>query len=193
MRVSKEFNDKKHFIQFSRNVRGILITAGYDRMQKERFSIFSLELCAGGCYKMQGKQRIWGFSAHTGIIIGVMFVIFFIIDRFNPAMEFLTSSLSKWLMLLLALCAIINGLLSAVHLFRIRKRRDEKRSASHAGPSQGREHMPTQRLTQPYCDTHKRTPPQRTRPIMDEPYGHSPQRDEGLDPTYRRRDPNTAR
>ncbi len=90
---------------------------------------------------MQGRQRIWGFFAHTGIIIGAMFVVFFSIDRFNPAMEFLTSNLSKWLVLVLALCAITNGLFSAEHLFRIRKRREERRSSSRAGLSQDRERM----------------------------------------------------
>lgn len=138
---------------------------------------------------MQDKQRVWSFFAHMGVIVGMMFIVFFSIDRFNPAMEFLTSSLSKWLMLLLALCAMINGLFSAVHLFRMQKRRDEKRSPPHARPSQERERMSAQRATQPYYGAPKHTP-QRTRPTIDGPYGHSPKRSKAGDPVYRGRDPN---
>lgn len=77
---------------------------------------------------MLEKQRIWGMFAHASIIIGMMFVVFFVIDLFNPAMEFLTSSISKWLMLVLALCAIFTGLYSAIFLFQKQKRREEKRT-----------------------------------------------------------------
>ena len=84
---------------------------------------------------MRDKQRIWGFFAHASIIVGMMFVVFFVIDRFNPAMEFLTSSLSKWLMLALALCAMISGLYSAIFLFQKQKRRDDKRSYAQEIPA----------------------------------------------------------
>ncbi len=73
------------------------------------------------------KQRFWGFLAHTSIIVGMMLVIFFVIDRFNPAMEFLTSNISKWLILLFALCSILNGLFSAVFLFQKQKQREGRR------------------------------------------------------------------
>lgn len=101
---------------------------------------------------MPDKQRIWGFFAHTSIIVGMMFVVFFVIDRFNPAMEFLTSSLSKWLMLVLALCAILTGLYSAVFLFQKQKRRDEKRSHPQARPAYERETVLQERFAQPYFD-----------------------------------------
>lgn len=87
---------------------------------------------------MHKKQSLWGFFAHTGIIVGMMFVVFFIIDRFNPAMEFLTSEISKWLILLLALCAIGNGLYSARLLFQRQKRQEEK-SLSLRQAQRGRE------------------------------------------------------
>lgn len=109
---------------------------------------------------MQDKQRIWGLFAHASIIIGMMFVVFFIIDRVNPAMEFLTSSLSKWLMLLLALCSIIIGLYSAIFLFQRQKRRDEKRSHPQTRPAREREEIQQQRLVQQYLDP-RTTPQQR--------------------------------
>ena len=94
---------------------------------------------------MPDQQRIWGFFSHASIIIGMMFVVFFAIDQFNPAMEFLTSSLSKWLMLVLALCAILTGLYSAVFLFQKQKRRDEKRGHSQARQAYEREAFPQDR------------------------------------------------
>lgn len=80
------------------------------------------------------QHRFWGFLSHTSIIVGMMFVIFFVIDRFNPAMDFLGSSLSKWLMLALAACAFLNGLLSAVYLFQKRRRSMERQSAREEAP-----------------------------------------------------------
>ena len=101
---------------------------------------------------MPDKQRIWGFFSHASIIIGMMFVVFFAIDQFNPAMEFLTSSLSKWLMLVLALCAILTGLYSAVFLFQKQKRRDEKRGHSQTRPIYEREYALQERPAQPHSD-----------------------------------------
>ncbi len=108
---------------------------------------------------MRDKQRIWGFFAHASIIVGMMFVVFFVIDRFNPAMEFLTSSLSKWLMLALALCAMISGLYSAIFLFQKQKRRDDKRSYAQEKPTFEKERTLPQRQVKPYLDS--RYPEQR--------------------------------
>ncbi len=83
---------------------------------------------------MREKRSLWGFFAHTGIIVGMMIMVFFVIDRYNPAMEFMTSELSKWLILLLALCAVGSGLYSAVLLYQIRQRQKERTSARHAAP-----------------------------------------------------------
>jgi hypothetical protein len=74
---------------------------------------------------------IWGFFSHASIIIGLMLVVFFLIDRFNPAAGFLTSGLSQWLILLFAICATGNGLLSAQMLFQRKRRQEEKRQAAH--------------------------------------------------------------
>jgi hypothetical protein len=101
---------------------------------------------------MQDKQRIWGFFAHTSIIVGMMFIVFFVIDQFNPAMEFLTSSLSKWLIFFLAVCALFTGLFSAVFLFQKQKRRDEKRSHPQARQTYEHERVPQERFAQPSYD-----------------------------------------
>lgn len=118
---------------------------------------------------MQDRQRIWGFFAHANIIAGMMFVVFFVIDRFNPAMEFLTSSLSKWLILFLAISTITNGLFAAIFLFQRQKRRDEKRSSAQAKPLYPQEYMTQQRLAQPYYHSNANSSQQR------QPNGSVPQ------------------
>jgi len=85
---------------------------------------------------MQERQRVWDFFAHASIIAGMVFVAFFVIDLFHPATEFLTSSISRWLILVLALCAVANGLYSAIFLFQVQKRHEEKRNYPHARPTE---------------------------------------------------------
>jgi len=110
------------------------------------------------------KQRFWGFLAHTSIIVGMMFVIFFVIDRFNPAMEFLSSSISKWLILVFAVCSILNGMYSAVFLFQKQKRHEEKRGSALAKTMPGQNHASQPRLAQPQYDSRGYVPRQRVQP-----------------------------
>jgi uncharacterized integral membrane protein len=107
------------------------------------------------------KQRFWGFLAHTSIIIGMMLVIFFVIDRFNPAMEFLSSNISKWLILAFAVCSILNGLFSAVFLFQRLKRQEEKRSHPQTRTAYDHGQIPQQRLAPPEYYTRGHLPQQR--------------------------------
>ena len=87
------------------------------------------------------QHKFWGFLSHTSIIVGMMFVVFFVIDRFNPAMDFLGSTLSKWLILALAVCAFLNGLLSAVYLFQ-KQRRSMERQAAREEAQHGSRRLP---------------------------------------------------
>ena len=47
-----------------------------------------------------------------------MFVVFFCLDKVNPAMEFINSDISKWLLLFFCLCAITNGVIGAIYVFK---------------------------------------------------------------------------
>lgn len=58
--------------------------------------------------------KILKFLSHLDIILGGMFLTFFIIDRFNPAMDFLGNDISKWLLCLLSADTIIVAVLSLV-------------------------------------------------------------------------------
>jgi len=48
--------------------------------------------------------------AHCAIIISCMYIVFYFIDRVNPAMGFIDNDITKPLLLGLALIAIINAI-----------------------------------------------------------------------------------
>ena len=47
--------------------------------------------------------------SHTTIVFAGMFLVFFLIDRVNPAMEFISSEISKWVLLLFVISAPLQG------------------------------------------------------------------------------------
>ena len=58
--------------------------------------------------------------SHLTVILSFMFVVFLILDQFNPMMNFIDNSISRWL--LAALCA--SGILqSALHWKNAEKKR----------------------------------------------------------------------
>ncbi len=66
------------------------------------------------------------FIPHLTIILSVMTLVFFVIDRFNEIMAFMTSELSKWVFALLALCAIITSVCLIIENFREDDRREAR-------------------------------------------------------------------
>ncbi len=65
---------------------------------------------------------------HLTIILGVMTLVFYVVDGFNAVMAFMTSELSKQVFLALAVCAII----SSVFLIGRQWREDDKRARKAA-------------------------------------------------------------
>ncbi len=67
--------------------------------------------------------------SHLTAMLAVIVIICFIIDRFNTAMEFMTSSLSKWCILILAVLALASSILTIIALWvnpdRQRRRRKQ--------------------------------------------------------------------
>lgn len=49
------------------------------------------------------------FLPHVTLVLGLMTLTFFCIDRVNTGMAFMTSELSKWVFAALALCAIVTS------------------------------------------------------------------------------------
>ena len=66
------------------------------------------------------------FIPHLTFILSVMTLVFFVIDRFNEIMAFMTSELSKWVFALLALCAIITSVCLIIENFREDDRREAR-------------------------------------------------------------------
>lgn len=77
------------------------------------------------------KYRLWNVFCHSSIELSVVFLILFVIDRINPAMGFIGSDHGDWLLLAFCVTALVNGLLTAAHLFKrenqARKREMEAR------------------------------------------------------------------
>lgn len=55
-------------------------------------------------------KRVERLLPHAVILIGNMYVVFFLIDRVNPAMNFIDNGLTKGLLLLLCAVALVNAL-----------------------------------------------------------------------------------
>lgn len=47
---------------------------------------------------------------HATLILSLMVLTFFVIDRFNEYMAFMSSELSKWVIAGLALCALLSAI-----------------------------------------------------------------------------------
>jgi predicted membrane channel-forming protein YqfA (hemolysin III family) len=68
------------------------------------------------------QHPVWNIFSHIAVIGSTMFLVFFLIDRVNPAMDFLTSELSKWCLFFFCLSALMTGLCSATYLFKREKK-----------------------------------------------------------------------
>ena len=43
-------------------------------------------------------SKITGFLNHLTVIFGLMFLVFLVLDQFNPMMNFIDNSISRWLL-----------------------------------------------------------------------------------------------
>ena len=50
--------------------------------------------------------------SHLTVILGIMFLVFLILDQFNPMMNFVDNGISRWLLAALCLCGIGQSVLS---------------------------------------------------------------------------------
>ena len=44
--------------------------------------------------------------SHMTVILGIMFIVFLVLDQFNPMMNFIDNNISRWLLLALCDCGI---------------------------------------------------------------------------------------
>lgn len=69
-------------------------------------------------YSIPNKRRlVHVLLSHLTAMLAIIVIICFIIDRFNTAMEFMTSELSRWLIGVLALLALITSVLTIIGLW----------------------------------------------------------------------------
>jgi membrane protein implicated in regulation of membrane protease activity len=56
--------------------------------------------------------------AHLSVLLSVMVLTWFVIDRFNTAMEFMSADISKWYIAVLAALSLASSIITIVKLWR---------------------------------------------------------------------------
>lgn len=62
-------------------------------------------------------KAFWVFLTHATIVLSVVFLVFFVIDRVNPAMMFIGSDISDWLLCIFCVIALVSSIFAAVLLY----------------------------------------------------------------------------
>ena len=62
------------------------------------------------------ELKVRKILSHITLIFAGMFLVFFLIDRVNPAMEFISSEISKWTLLLFVISAILQTVVSLISI-----------------------------------------------------------------------------
>lgn len=81
-------------------------------------------------FDLRPGRLIRVLMAHATLILSAMVITWFIIDRFNTAMEFMSSDLSKWFIGILAFLTFISSIITIAVLWYDpdgEKKRAEKR------------------------------------------------------------------
>lgn len=65
---------------------------------------------------------IWFALTHGTIVLSIVFLVFFAIDRVNPMMEFIGSDISDWFLCAFCIIALLSSICSAAHLFGLREK-----------------------------------------------------------------------
>ena len=55
--------------------------------------------------------KVYALAGHLAAILGIMFLVFLVLDQFNPMMNFVDNGISRFLLAALCLCGIIRGLM----------------------------------------------------------------------------------
>ncbi len=56
-------------------------------------------------------SKITGFLNHLTVIFGLMFLVFLVLDQFNPMMNFVDNRISRWLLAMFCICGISRSIL----------------------------------------------------------------------------------
>ena len=56
-------------------------------------------------------KRMHTTLTHLTVILAIMFLVFLVLDQFNPMMNFVDNGISRWLLAALCLCGTAHSLL----------------------------------------------------------------------------------
>ncbi len=56
-------------------------------------------------------NKLKSLVSHLAVILAFMFLVFLVLDQFNPMMNFIDNDISRWLLAALCLCGIGQSLL----------------------------------------------------------------------------------
>ena len=54
--------------------------------------------------------KLRSLACHLSVILGLMFLVFLVLDQFNPMMNFVDNGISHWLLALLCVSGIVQSL-----------------------------------------------------------------------------------
>ena len=57
-------------------------------------------------------NKLYALTGHLTVILSMMFLVFLVLDQFNPMMNFVDNGISRWLLALLCVCVVARGVLS---------------------------------------------------------------------------------
>lgn len=55
--------------------------------------------------------------AHASMLLSILVLVCFVLDKFNNAMDFMTADISKWLFAVTAVVSIISSVLTIINLW----------------------------------------------------------------------------
>ena len=89
-----------------------------------------------GLFDFSNKVRVIRvILSHITMMLAVLVHVLFFIDRINTAMELMTSQLSRWVFVLLALFALITAILNIIALWDNPDKRRRQRNRSYRNRS----------------------------------------------------------
>ena len=56
--------------------------------------------------------KLYGLIRHLTVILALMFLVFLVLDQFNPMMNFIDNDISRWLLAALCVSGITQSVLS---------------------------------------------------------------------------------
>ena len=58
-------------------------------------------------------NKIYALLRHSTVILSLMFLLFLVLDQFNPMMNFVDNGISRWLLAALCLSGIVESVCGA--------------------------------------------------------------------------------